>query len=32
VHPVKAFREGWIEISGSFDLAARINVMFGVSQ
>ena len=32
LHPVKAFREGWIEVRGSFDVAARTNVMFGVSQ
>jgi hypothetical protein len=32
VHPVRAFREGWLEVSGNFDVAARINVMFGVSQ
>ena len=30
VHPVKAYREGWLEVSGDFGLAARINVMFGV--
>ena len=32
LHPVKAYREGWLEVSGDFGLAARINVMFGVSQ
>jgi SCP-2 sterol transfer family protein len=32
VHPVKAYREGWLEVSGNFDVAARANVMFGLSQ
>ena len=32
LHPVKAYREGWVEISGDFDVAARSNVMFGLSQ
>ena len=32
LHPVKAYREGWLEVSGDFDVAARSNVMFGLSQ
>jgi SCP-2 sterol transfer family protein len=32
VHPVKAYREGRLEVSGDFDLAARSTVMFGLSQ
>jgi hypothetical protein len=32
LHPVKAYREGWLEVSGDFDLAARATVMFGLSQ
>jgi hypothetical protein len=32
LHPVKAYREGWVEVSGNFDVAARSNVMFGLSQ
>jgi hypothetical protein len=32
LHPVKAYREGLLEVSGAFDVAARINVMFGVSE
>jgi hypothetical protein len=32
VHPAKAYREGWLEVGGDFDLAARISVMFGLSK
>lgn len=32
LHPAKAYREGWAEISGDFDVAVRANVMFGLSQ
>jgi hypothetical protein len=32
LHPVKAYREGDLEISGDFDLAARATVMFGLSE
>jgi hypothetical protein len=32
LHPVKAYREGWVEVSGNFDVAARIMVAFGLSQ
>jgi hypothetical protein len=32
LHPIKAYREGWLEVSGDFDVAARVNVMFGVSE
>jgi hypothetical protein len=31
LHPVKAYREGWLDVSGNFEVATRINVMFGVS-
>jgi hypothetical protein len=32
LHPAKAYREGWLEITGNFDVAARISVMFGLSK
>jgi hypothetical protein len=32
LHPVKAYREGWVEVSGNFDVAARMNVAFGLSK
>jgi hypothetical protein len=32
LHPVKAYREGLLEVSGDFEVATRINVMFGVSE
>ena len=32
LHPVKAFREGWVEVGGDLDVAARSNVMFGLSR
>jgi hypothetical protein len=32
LHPVRAYREGWVEVSGDFDLAARLMVAFGLSQ
>jgi hypothetical protein len=32
LHPLKAYREGWAEVSGDFDLAARLLVAFGLSQ
>lgn len=32
LHPAKAYREGWLEISGDFDVAARISAMFGLSK
>lgn len=32
LHPVKAYRDGWLEVSGDFEVAARMNVMFGASQ
>ena len=32
VHPVMAYREGWVEVGGNFDLAARLMVAFGLSQ
>jgi hypothetical protein len=31
VHPLKAYREGWLEVSGNFDVAARMEAMFGLS-
>jgi hypothetical protein len=32
LHPAKAYREGWLEVSGNFDVAARSTVMFGLSK
>lgn len=32
LHPAKAYREGWLEISGNFDVAVRLNAMFGLSK
>jgi SCP-2 sterol transfer family len=33
VHPLKAYREGWLEVSGDLDVAtARLLVAFGLSQ
>lgn len=32
LHPVMAYKEGWIEVSGSLDVAARLMVAFGLSQ
>ena len=32
LHPVMAYREGWVEVRGNFDLAARLNVAFGLSK
>jgi hypothetical protein len=32
VHPAKAFREGWVEVTGDFETAARVAAMFGLSR
>ena len=32
IHPVTAYREGMLEVSGNFDVAARFGVMFGLTQ
>jgi hypothetical protein len=32
VHPARAFRNGWLEVRGDFETAARIGVMFGLSR
>jgi hypothetical protein len=31
LHPLAAYREGLLEVSGSFDIATRIEAMFGLS-
>jgi hypothetical protein len=32
IHPAKAFRNGWLEVRGDFEMAARVGVMFGLSR
>jgi SCP-2 sterol transfer family len=32
IHPAKACRNGWLEVRGDFETAARIGVMFGLSR
>jgi hypothetical protein len=32
LHPAKAYREGRLEVTGNFEVAARVNVMFGLSK